>query len=121
MPDTGSLQKDLTALARATHDFHSSEKGKDIVTMLLGCSRSGKAELLAGTLPSSGEDLPQSGPEEGNAPQENWRFYLDLFIAPWYFCTWKSGTMAAEVGRTGNQSHMFCVVAMDSIQACSHR
>jgi Tetracyclin repressor-like, C-terminal domain len=88
VPNRGSLRKDLTALARATHDFHSSKRGKDIVAMLLGAPDYVKQSYWQERYLALEKIFHRAVLREEIAPQENWKFYLNLFIAPWYFCTW---------------------------------
>ena len=88
VPNKGTLPKDLTALARATHDFHNSERGKDIVAMLLGAPDNVKQSYWQERYLALEKIFDRAVTRKEIAPQENWKFYLDLFIAPWYFCSW---------------------------------
>lgn len=88
IPDKGSLQKDLVAFVRASHDFHRSQAGAGLVAMLLEAPDHVKKNYWAGRYAALQQIFERAARRKEIAAQPDWNFYLDLLIAPWYFCTW---------------------------------
>jgi AcrR family transcriptional regulator len=88
VPNKGSLRQDLAAFARATYRFHGSRRGKHLVAMLLGAPDHVKQAYWSERYGGLQKIFENAARRKEIAPQEDWRFYLDLFIAPFYFCTW---------------------------------
>ena len=88
IPDTGSLQTDLEAIARAGHKFHNSEEGRTLIEMLIGASEEIKQTYWKQRYAVLSQIFERAVERNEISPQEKWDVYLDVFIAPRYFCTW---------------------------------
>jgi len=88
IPNTGSLRKDLMKLARDAHKFHGSESGRGLVAMLLGAPDHIKEKYWHDRYATLQQVFENALRRKEIAPRADWSFYLDLFMAPWYFCVW---------------------------------
>jgi AcrR family transcriptional regulator len=88
LPNTGSLRKDLMKFARAAHEYHRSEGGRSFVAMALGAPDQVKQKYWHDRYAALQQIFENAVRRKEIAPQADWSFYLDLFIAPWYFCVW---------------------------------
>ena len=88
IPNTGSLQKDLLKLFRAAHEFHGSDKGSNLIRMLLRAPDHAKQSYWLERYAALQQIFENAVRRKEIAPQANWGFYLDLLIAPTYFCVW---------------------------------
>jgi len=88
IPNTGSLQKDLLKLFRAAHAFHGSDEGRNLIRMLLGAPDRAKQSYWRERYAALQQIFENAVGRKEIAPQANWGFYLDLLVAPSYFCIW---------------------------------
>lgn len=88
IPDSGDLRNDLLLLARATHRFHQTEEGQRMIAVLYGASEKFKQSFWEERYRSLSQLFAKAAERQPSGLHRSWEFYLDLLIAPWFFCIW---------------------------------
>ena len=91
IPDSGDLRVDLLLLAKATHRFHQTQEGQRLIAILYGASETFKQSFWEERYRSLSQLFAKAAESQRSGDHRRWDFYLDLLIAPWFFCLWAKG------------------------------